>query len=261
MIISYTFPPNPPKKYETASNCIIFGRKPRSDQHINVDLQPDGYVSHVHASLTYEDDEYWIEDLGSENGTWINDLRIEGKIRLRYGSKIRLGYTIINIERGTPVQELKKSQKPVTDDTIISESDGIHPPSRLPDSLESPLSPKLDRSHEFDINVVNKYHLESASAESPPKVITHSNSGIIPVPAPEGTITSVKDALTPPFTELEGDKVDDTHKQAWHMLKALNNFIQALGTDTTIEGLGQILVTGTPACNSKRPTRGASTPG
>lgn len=242
MIISYTFPPNPPKKYETASNCIIFGRKPRSDQHINVDLQPDGYVSHVHASLTYEDDEYWIEDLGSENGTWINDLRIEGKIRLRYGSKIRLGYTIINIERGTPVQELKKAQKPVTDDTIISESDGIHPPSRLPDSLESPLSPKLDRSHEFDINVVNKYHLESASPESPPKVITHSNSGIIPVPAPEGTITSVKDALTPPFTELEGDKVDDTHKQAWHMLKALNNFIQALGTGTTIEGLGQILV-------------------
>ncbi|HJX33981.1 MAG TPA: adenylate/guanylate cyclase domain-containing protein, partial [Desulfatiglandales bacterium] len=28
----------------------------------------------------------------------------------------------------------------------------------------------------------------------------------------------------------------------WHKLKALNNFIQALGTDTTIESLGQLLV-------------------
>ncbi|HJX34048.1 MAG TPA: FHA domain-containing protein, partial [Desulfatiglandales bacterium] len=242
MIISYTFPPNPPRRFETASSHIIFGRKPRDGQHIDVDLHPDGYVSHVHARLTHEDDEFWIEDLGSENGTWINELRIEGKIRLRYGSKIRLGYTIINIEREIQDQDVKKAQKPATDATIISAPDLGHLSSGLPDSSDRPLSSKIDRSHEPDINVVNEYHLESAPSEPPSKAAVPPISATGAERAPEGTITSVKDALTPPFTELEGDKVDDTHKQAWHMLKALNSFIQALGTDTTIESLGQILV-------------------
>jgi len=242
MIISYTLPPNPPKKFETTSNFIIFGRKPRSDQPINVDLQPDGYVSHVHARLIYEDDEYWIEDLGSENGTWINDRRIEGKIRLPYGSEIRLGYTIINIEREPPIPDSKNARTSVSDDTAINESDGRRLSLGFSDSSGRPLSSKLDRPYEFDINLVNERNLESTSPEAPPKVITHPLTGTDAEPAPEGTITSVKDALTPPFTEVEGDRVDDTQKQAWHKLKALNNFIQALGTDTTIEGLGQLLV-------------------
>ena len=242
MIISYILPPNPPKKFEMASNCIIFGRKPRSNEHIDVDLQPDGYVSHVHARLTYEDDEYWIEDLGSENGTWINDRRIEGKMRLSYGSKIRLGYTIINIEREAPIPESKNAQISIPDDTAFYEANRKGPSSGIYDTSESVLSSKSGRYYASDISVVNECNLESVSPEAPHKVTTHPLPGTVAEPAPEGTITSVKDALTPPFTEAEGDRVDDTQKQAWHKLKALNNFIQALGTDTTIEGLGQLLV-------------------
>jgi len=242
MIIDYTLPPNPPKRFETASSHIIFGRKPRAGQHVDVDLYPDGYVSHVHARLTYEDDEFWIEDLGSENGTWINDLRIEGKIRLRYGSKIRLGYTIINIEREIQVQDEKKAQKPATDATIISAPDFKHLSSGLPDSSDSPLSSKIDRSHEPDINVVNEYLLESAPPEPPSKATAPPTSATGADRAPQGTITSIKNAMTPPFSEVEGERVDDSQKQVWHKLKALNNFIQALGTDTTIESLGQLLL-------------------
>jgi class 3 adenylate cyclase/pSer/pThr/pTyr-binding forkhead associated (FHA) protein len=242
MIINYTLPPNPPKRFETASSHIIFGRKPRAGQHIDVDLDPDGYVSHVHARITYEDDEFWIEDLGSENGTWINDLRIEGKIRLRYGSKIRLGYTIINIEREIQAHDVKKAQKPATDATIISAPDLGHPSTGLRDSSARPLSSKIDQSHEPDINVVNEYHLESAAPEPPSNATVPPISATGAERAPEGTITSVKDALTPPFSEVEGERVDDSQRQVWHKLKALNNFIQALGTDTTIESLGQLLL-------------------
>jgi len=242
MIITYTLPPNPPKKFETASNFIIFGRKPRSDQYINVDLQPDGYVSHVHARLTYEHDEYWIEDLGSENGTWINDRRLEDKMRLTYGSKIRLGYTIINIERETPIPDSKNARTLVPDDTSINESDERRLSLGSSESSERPPLSKLDRSYELDINLVNECNLESAPTEALHKVTMHPLPGITAEPAPEGTITSVKDALTPPFTEIDGDRVDDIQKQAWHKLKALNNFIQALGTDKTIDGLGQLFV-------------------
>jgi class 3 adenylate cyclase len=242
MIINYTLPPNPPKRFETASSHIIFGRKPRAGQYIDLDLHPDGYVSHVHARLTYEDDEFWIEDLDSENGTWINDLRIEGKIRLRYGSKIRLGYTIINIEKEIQAQDVKKAQKSAADATIISAPDLRHPSSGLPDSSDRPLSSKIDRSHEPDINVVNEYHLESSPPEPPSKATAPPISETGAERAPEGTITSVKDAMTPPFSEVEGERVDDSQRQVWHKLKALNNFIQALGTDTTIESLGQLLL-------------------
>jgi adenylate cyclase len=242
MIINYTLPPNPPKRLEMASSHIIFGRKPRDGQHIDVDLHPDGYVSHVHARLTYEDDEFWIEDLGSENGTWINDLRIEGKIRLRYGSKIRLGYTIINIEKEIQVQDVKKAQKPATDATIITAPDLTHPSPGLPNSSDRPLSSRIDRSHEPDINVANEYHLESVPPEPSPKATAPPISETGAERAPEGTITSVKDAMTPPFSEIESERVDDSQRQVWHKLKALNNFIQALGTDTTIESLGQLLL-------------------
>jgi adenylate cyclase len=242
MIINYTFPPNPPKRFETASSHIIFGRKPRAGQYIDLDLHPDGYVSHVHARLTYEDDEFWIEDLGSENGTWINDLRIEGKIRLKYGSKIRLGYTIINIEKEMQVQDVKKAQKPAKDATIINAPDLRHPSPELLDSSDRPPSSRIDRSHEPDINVVNEYRLESVPPEPSPKATVPPISATEAERAPEGTITSVKDAMTPPFSEVEGERVDDSQRQVWHNLKALNNFIQALGTDTTIESLGQLLL-------------------
>ncbi len=195
MKIIYTLSPNPPKHFETASNSITFGRKPGADDHVDVDLHPDRYVSHVHACLTYEDEEYWIEDLNSENGTWVNDRRIEGKTRLPHGSKIRLGWTLIDIDMKTQVPGIEGERILPSEKTVISEG--------------SPLQPDSDKI------------IESV---------------------PEGTITSIKDALTPPFTELEGEKVDDSQKQAWQQLKALNNFIQALGTTSSIEGLGQLLV-------------------
>jgi len=233
MIISYTLPPNPPKRFETTSSHIVFGRKPRDGQHIDVDLYPDDYVSHVHARLTYGDDEFWIEDLGSENGTWINDRKIEGKTRVALGSNIRLGYTIIIIEREAQVSDNIDARVSASDKTSINESVGISPPSALSSSPDMPFSSRSERPSEIDISVVNESCPETGSTEA---------SDTFAGPAPEGTITSIKDAATPPFSAIEGERVDDSQRQVWHKLKALNNFIQALGTDTTIESLGQLLI-------------------
>ena len=72
LTVYYTLSPNPAKQYTSQSESIIFGRNPRPGQHVDLDLRPDGYVSHMHARLFYEEGDYWIEDLNSENGTWIN---------------------------------------------------------------------------------------------------------------------------------------------------------------------------------------------
>ncbi len=54
---------------------------------------PDREVSRHHAAITRQDGQYYIEDLGSLNGTWVNDARLKPNqsTPLISGSEIRLG--------------------------------------------------------------------------------------------------------------------------------------------------------------------------
>jgi len=57
----------------------------------DVTLQ-DSKVSRKHAVINRQaGDEYWLSDLGSANGTYINQLRVNQPMRLRAGDEIRLG--------------------------------------------------------------------------------------------------------------------------------------------------------------------------
>ena len=55
---------------------LTIGRSPRC----NVPLASDGFVSQLHARLFRRGDEYWVEDLGSTNGTLMNG-RADGRSR------------------------------------------------------------------------------------------------------------------------------------------------------------------------------------
>jgi EAL domain-containing protein (putative c-di-GMP-specific phosphodiesterase class I) len=54
------------------------GRRPGSSLQINSKT-----VSGLHATLTIEGDELWVDDSGSTNGTYVNGQRIAGKVVLR----------------------------------------------------------------------------------------------------------------------------------------------------------------------------------
>ncbi len=105
MILRYTLPPNPPKIFESESDSVILGRRPKPGQHIDLDLTPDSYVSKRHAHITFENGEYWIEDLGSGNGTWVDGQKITVKALLTPESKVRVGWTNIEIEMETTMTE------------------------------------------------------------------------------------------------------------------------------------------------------------
>jgi len=62
-------------------------------------LLPDPEVSRRHAVLLSLDDGPAIEDQGSTNGTYVNDVRIEDVTPLREGDEVRLGNTIWRVER------------------------------------------------------------------------------------------------------------------------------------------------------------------
>jgi pSer/pThr/pTyr-binding forkhead associated (FHA) protein len=68
----------------------------REDPALQIDFEgyPDGqYISHRHAQIVKMDEKYYIEDLGSSNHTWVNDLKLaQGQSEpLEEGDTIKLG--------------------------------------------------------------------------------------------------------------------------------------------------------------------------
>lgn len=54
----------------------------------------DNAISRRHAELTPDDGVWYLRDLESQNGTYVNGTRIEGRVRLRAGDQIRIGQTL-----------------------------------------------------------------------------------------------------------------------------------------------------------------------
>jgi signal transduction histidine kinase len=55
----------------------------------------DSTVSRRHAELTPDDGAWYIRDLQSQNGTYVNGVRIRERIRLRPGDQVRVGSTLM----------------------------------------------------------------------------------------------------------------------------------------------------------------------
>lgn len=65
----------------------------------------DNTVSRRHAELTPDDGVWWIRDLQSQNGTYVNGVRISERTRLKQGDQIRAGATLFVFGRAEPGEE------------------------------------------------------------------------------------------------------------------------------------------------------------
>lgn len=67
----------------------------------NAIILDDTFVSTNHASLALRDDGWWIEDLGSRNGTYVNGKQLpRGQpVPLRYGNEIQIGNIVMKLEK------------------------------------------------------------------------------------------------------------------------------------------------------------------
>jgi|SRR5579872_2541487 len=64
-----------------------------------VALEDDTFVSSVHARVFRRSGELWLEDLGSTNGTWLNDERVDGPSRIQRGDRVKVGSTTLEVAR------------------------------------------------------------------------------------------------------------------------------------------------------------------
>jgi pSer/pThr/pTyr-binding forkhead associated (FHA) protein len=72
---------------------VILGRDPESTIVIG-----DDQVSKNHACIYFEKSKYWIKDLDSKNGVYLNGAKISGPEYLVAGSLIKLGSTLLRFE-------------------------------------------------------------------------------------------------------------------------------------------------------------------
>ena len=69
----------------------------RADKcHVVLD---DTYVSQVHARVFSRGDSYFIEDLGSTNGTYLNRKRVGGATELQRGDRVKIGKTVLEMRK------------------------------------------------------------------------------------------------------------------------------------------------------------------
>jgi FHA domain len=60
---------------------------------------PDTYASSFHARIYRSDGSWFLEDLGSTNGTYLNQRRITAPAEVRAGDKVRIGKTTLDFKR------------------------------------------------------------------------------------------------------------------------------------------------------------------
>ena len=64
-----------------------------------VSLPDDTFISQLHARLFRRDGEVFVEDLGSTNGTYLNEKKVTSAVPVRKGDKVRFGRTTLELRR------------------------------------------------------------------------------------------------------------------------------------------------------------------
>jgi DNA-binding winged helix-turn-helix (wHTH) protein len=67
---------------------------------------PSTTVSRRHARISFEE-EPWIEDLGSKNGTFVGDRQVTSRMRLNDGDRVRLGSFLLTFRVAQPPDATK----------------------------------------------------------------------------------------------------------------------------------------------------------
>jgi pSer/pThr/pTyr-binding forkhead associated (FHA) protein len=85
---------NPGTRAELADAPLLIGRG--TDAAIKLD---DDYVSTRHARVAASGDEWFVEDLGSTNGTYVGSVRITQPTTIGLGVPVRVGKTVLELRK------------------------------------------------------------------------------------------------------------------------------------------------------------------
>ena len=83
-----------------------FGERVELPSHLDIGRNPtsglvldDAYVSGRHASVEYDREGLVLNDLGSTNGTYVNEKAIDGPTQLKRGDVVQIGSFVFEVVR------------------------------------------------------------------------------------------------------------------------------------------------------------------
>ncbi len=72
---------------------LSIGRIPQNSIVLN-----NTYTSGQHALITFRENQWWVEDLGSRNGTLVNDVEIDEPLVISVGDEILIGDVALRLD-------------------------------------------------------------------------------------------------------------------------------------------------------------------
>ncbi|MGH3085842.1 MAG: FHA domain-containing protein, partial [Rubrobacteraceae bacterium] len=108
--------------FEIEGGVSVLGRDPDCELAVE-----DPRVSWRHAAIKLEGGAHVIEDLGSRNGTWLNDKRLAGRVALQNEDVIRVGGTQLVFRTGSGRAEAPSSRsEPKQEGSITGMIQGLN---------------------------------------------------------------------------------------------------------------------------------------
>jgi pSer/pThr/pTyr-binding forkhead associated (FHA) protein len=87
-------PEGRPRVVRLDAHDVTFGRAPASTVVLD-----DAYVSDHHAKVFLSGDEWCVTDLGSTNGTFLNQLKVTSPTPIAAGDQLAIGKTVVQVRK------------------------------------------------------------------------------------------------------------------------------------------------------------------
>ena len=198
------------KNYRLSSDPVVIGRHPECSIQID-----DGSVSRHHAKVTSVDGAWYLEDLGSRNGTFLNGQSINDQTRLYDGAVIKICDIAFNFYSNDSLAGLERptlEERSYDRDLVQRRSSVI-----LDDDAESQVMSQLDPPSHQTINTTK------VSAEDKLNAITKITHALSEAIGRDEMLTKILDFLFELFSEAD---------RGFIMLKDANGVLKPLGFKT-----------------------------
>ena len=198
------------KNYRLSSDPVVIGRHPECSIQID-----DGSVSRHHAKVTSVDGAWYLEDLGSRNGTFLNGQSINDQTRLYDGAVIKICDIAFNFYSNDSLAGMERptlEERSYDRDLVQRRSSVI-----LDDDAESQVMSQLDPPSHQTINTTK------VSAEDKLNAITKITHALSEAIGRDEMLTKILDFLFELFSEAD---------RGFIMLKDANGVLKPLGFKT-----------------------------
>ena len=105
--------PRQPKQSRSAPRSLTVTEGPNAGQVVTLDGRPlligrgpdaavrldDDYVSTRHARIATNGEQWFVEDLGSTNGTYLGSQRVTSPVPIGVGTPVRVGKTVVELRK------------------------------------------------------------------------------------------------------------------------------------------------------------------